>query len=174
MPTPDHRLNRAEFARIQRQITIHENGCWLWTGQLNNNGYAFAQRGPGHPKRVVHRILWEHYNDQFIPEGMQLDHLCRQRNCVNPDHFEAVTPSVNTSRQNHANRNKTHCKHGHEYTAENTRTTKDGKRVCRQCQRSRTTFRTDAASAENGAAPTPDGGLDVGAARETPISRQKA
>lgn len=172
MPNPDHRLNRAEFARIQRQITIHENGCWLWTGQLNKNGYAFAQRGPGHPKRVVHRILWEHYNDQFIPEGMQLDHLCRQRNCVNPDHFEVVTPSVNTTRQDHGNRRKTHCPHGHEYTTENTRITKDNKRVCRACSKKRVASSlTDAAS--DGAAPTQDGALSVGAAGETPISGQK-
>lgn len=131
-------LNRAEQARLMRLITIDpDTQCWLWQGRLNSNGYAWAQRGPGHPPRVVHRIMWEHAHNAPVPAGRQLDHLCRRRNCVNPEHFEPVTASENTRRQDHANRRKTHCPKGHEYTDENTRITKDNKRVCRACDRAR-------------------------------------
>lgn len=134
----DYRLNRAEEARLMRLIRVNtDTGCWEWRGRLNSNGYAWAQRGPGYSPRVVHRILWEHTHNGPVPAGMQLDHLCRVRNCVNPEHFEVVTPSENTKRQDHANRRKTHCKKGHEYTDDNTRVTKDGKRVCRACDRAR-------------------------------------
>lgn len=133
-----YQLNRAEQARLMRLIRINtDTGCWEWTGRLNSNGYAFAQRGPGFPPRVVHRIMWEHAHNEPVPHGMQLDHLCRVRNCVNPDHFEVVTASENTMRQQHYNRLKTECKKGHEYTPENTYTTTDGKRVCRACTRER-------------------------------------
>ena len=137
MPNPDWQLNRAELARIQRLIVIDSEGCWVWQGKQNSNGYGLHQRGPGHTARVIHRILWEHHTRQHVPEGMQLDHLCRNRLCCNPDHFEAVTPSENTRRQDHAERRKTACPKGHPYDEENTRITPSGKRVCRQCDRDR-------------------------------------
>jgi len=143
-------LNRAEQARLMRLITINpDTGCWEWKGRLNSNGYAWAQRGPGHPPRVVHRIMWEHHHNTAVPAGMQLDHLCRVRNCVNPQHFEVVTPSENTRRQDHAERRKTHCPKGHPYDEVNTRHTKTGKRACRACDRERRkTSRTDVPGAD--------------------------
>jgi len=171
MPHPPHILNRAELARLNRQIVVDDNQCWLWQGTQSKNGYAYASRGPGHPKRVVHRILWEHHNNQLIPEGMQLDHLCRVRQCVNPDHFEVVTPSENTMRQEHSNRGKTHCPKGHEYDTENTRITSTGRRVCRACDRARERSVTEVARAEE-MAPAPDGGLVRGPV-ETPFSRRE-
>jgi hypothetical protein len=68
---------------------------------------------------------------------MQLDHLCRNRLCCNPDHLEPVTGSENTTRQRHYERNRTHCPAGHPYDDENTRVTSDNHRVCRACDRNR-------------------------------------
>ena len=138
MPNPPYILNRSELARITRLIkTDPETQCWLWQGPQTPDGYGKHKRGPGHTDRIIHRIVWEHYKRQTIPEGMQLDHLCRVRLCCNPDHFEVVTPSENTLRQDHAFRNKTQCPQGHPYDDQNTRLTPDGKRVCRACDRAR-------------------------------------
>lgn len=136
-------LNRAEHARLHRMIDVDpDTGCWLWKGRLNSNGYAWAQRGPGHPLRVVHRIMWENEHNAPVPKGQQLDHLCRRRNCVNPAHLEPVSGSENTTRQDHANRRKTHCPKGHEYTDENTRMAR-GRRACRACDRERKAAQSD-------------------------------
>jgi hypothetical protein len=144
MPNPHHQLNRGELARLARLYTIDpETQCWLWKGKLTPNGYAKWAKGPGQPDRVAHRIVYEHYKRRDITEGMQLDHLCRTRHCINPDHFEEVTASENTKRQDHAGRRKTECPKGHAYDEENTRISKDGKRVCRACDRQRTKKRTD-------------------------------
>jgi len=131
-------LNRAELARFHRNVTMTAE-CWIWNGPQTPNGYGKWQRGPGFRERVIHRIIWEHHNNQPIPEGKQLDHLCRNRLCCNPTHLEPVTGSENTTRQDHAHRRKTECPKGHEYTPENTRTTPAGRRVCKQCDRDRKT-----------------------------------
>lgn len=136
MPPPKYALNRGQYAAFMRHVTIQPDGCWLWTGPTTPNGYG-KYRLPGQRERVAHRILWEHARLQEVPDGMQLDHLCRTRLCVNPDHFEVVTPSENTMRQAHANRLKTHCKNGHEYTPDNTSIDSAGKRRCKTCHRER-------------------------------------
>jgi hypothetical protein len=128
-----------------RNVAVTEDGCWLWKGAKTPNGYGKFRRA-GQPERVAHRILWEHNNGP-VPEGMELDHTCRTRECVRPTHFEVVTPSENTRRQDHANRNKTHCPQGHEYTPENTRLDSKNRRTCRECERARTRARRRTTSA---------------------------
>lgn len=140
MAEPTYRLNRAEWARIQRLIRQTpgplETPCWVWLGPQMPNGYGKHRVGPGKPLRAVHRIMWEHEHNAPIPDEMELDHLCRVRLCLRPDHFEVVTGSENTLRQDHAERRVTHCPKGHEYTEENT-ATRSGRRFCRACDRER-------------------------------------
>jgi len=85
-----------------------------------------------------------------IPPAKQLDHLCRNRRCVNPLHLEIVTQQENiarglTGKLNHRNAKKTHCKRGHEFTEENTYPTPGGGRKCRECEltRMRRRYRDD-------------------------------
>lgn len=111
--------------------------CWLWTGGLRPNGYgrvSWDNKGVG-----VHRLVYEYFKGP-IPEGLQTDHLCRIRHCVNPDHLEAVTPQTNVRRSESVcaiNAKKTHCPLGHPYTPENTHIDKHGKRNCKTCARLR-------------------------------------
>jgi len=68
-----HTLNRAERARLTRLIVTDPiNGCWIWGGATNSNGYGWAQKTPGSGYRVVHRIMWEDRYDTPVPEGHQL------------------------------------------------------------------------------------------------------
>lgn len=122
-------------------------GCWLWTGAI----YA-GTRGYGRIKmrgRVssAHRVAWLLYRGP-IPDGMVLDHTCRVRACVNPDHLRVVTPKINSIENSRGvgaiNRAKTQCHRGHPFDIANTRiavvsrltdgTPKMG-RQCRQCSR---------------------------------------
>jgi hypothetical protein len=111
------------------------DGCWEWRGQITTSGYgANGSRIAG--EKVAHRISYVLLVGP-IPEGLQLDHLCRNRACVNPEHLEPVTARVNTMRSGAAsaiNARKTHCDHGHEFTPENTHMQRSGGRIYRRCR----------------------------------------
>jgi len=113
-------------------------GCWLWTSAVDGKGYGTLTIKGKQPK--AHRLVYERYKGA-IPDGLQLDHLCRVRNCVNPDHLEVVTNQENQLRGLAGQRNReravliTHCPRGHEYTLENTYITMKGWRTCRACRR---------------------------------------
>lgn len=119
------------------------DSCWYWTGALFTQGYRQVCTPPFRNKKA-HRVIYELIKGP-VPEGLWLDHLCRKRNCVNPNHLEPVTHRENTLRGvgiSALNAKKTHCVAGHEFTAENTyeRTAnKDGVRGrgCRECHRRR-------------------------------------
>lgn len=118
-------------------------GCWLWTGRLNSKGYGRI-RVDGHQKRA-HRVSWEMHRHP-IPDGLVIDHTCRVRSCVNPDHLRVVTPRVNAI-ENSGSVSARYlaratCSHGHVFDEKNTRhatvITKTGRTVharrCRQCE----------------------------------------
>lgn len=136
VPSYTTRLDRGAYYRFMKHVRV-EGECWIWTGPTMPNGYGKHRAYPGQRERAAHRILWEHHHGHEVPDGMQLDHLCRRRDCVNPTHFEAVTGSENTRRQDHAQRRKTACPKGHPYDEANTRITPSGRRACRACDRAR-------------------------------------
>ncbi len=125
----DNRLPK----RFWSKAHVADNGCWEWTGTKYTQGYgSFIVDGRRCP---AHRVAYETLVGP-IPEGLECDHLCRNRPCVNPAHIEPVTSSVNTLRGDHAQRRKTHCPQGHPYDEENTVHYR-GQRGCRACDRER-------------------------------------
>ena len=117
--------------RLEDNIEIDSNGCWLWLKCKDRGGYG--QIWFNGKRRLTHRISYELYVGP-IPEGLQIDHLCRVRACCNPLHLEPVTSAENNRRGEPANR--THCPQGHEYSEENTYIY-ENTRNCRVCQRIR-------------------------------------
>jgi hypothetical protein len=106
--------------------------CWDWAASKNEKGYGMFWLNSKHSK--AHRVAYELLVGP-IPDGMELDHLCRNRACVNPDHLEPVTHAENMARSRAARK---HCPHGHEYTEENSWFDKTGeKRMCRTCMKER-------------------------------------
>lgn len=113
-------------------------GCWLWLGFLKR-GYGVVRRDGR--KWAAHRFFYELLVGP-IPDGLVIDHLCRVRNCVNPQHLEPVTNAENLARGEGPNakalRDNT-CIRGHEFTPENTyyRPSRPRVRICKSCQRDR-------------------------------------
>lgn len=116
----------------------HLGQCWMWTGVLNPGGYGDFSVGRKHVG--AHRTAYEQFVGR-IPDGLHLDHLCRNRACCNPAHLEPVTAGENVLRGVGFAAQKamqTHCINGHEFTRENTMPRKGrGGRECRQCKRDR-------------------------------------
>lgn len=106
--------------------------CWLWTAALSLDGYGRFQLDGG--PRLAHRVAYQ-LQVGPIPEGLQLDHLCRVRNCVNPAHLEPVSHQENCARGINAQTEKTSCPRGHKYVTENTYIDPRGWRGCRECRR---------------------------------------
>lgn len=119
------------------------NGCWEWIGTVNGEGYGvLVHHEMGNV--LAHRLAL-HIVGRPVPEELTVDHLCRNPSCVNPDHLEPAFGTSNTMRGNGyyaKNARKTHCNHGHEYSADNTimrhvrRSSgfEGWTRVCRTCE----------------------------------------
>lgn len=109
--------------------------CWLWAGPLRDGYGRFWLDGRFHQ---AHRWLYE-YLVEPIPSGFQMDHLCKTRSCVNPDHLEVVTQRENMERSTvwRYNRIKTHCPRGHALEGDNVYWTKAG-RCCLECKQAHT------------------------------------
>lgn len=109
--------------------------CWLWNACRDQLGYGSFGIGGRGKNRRAHIWAYEHFIGA-IPEGLELDHLCRTRHCVNPWHLEPVTHRENTLRGISfvaLNAAKTHCKQGHPLEGDNVKILKRGGRGCRTC-----------------------------------------
>lgn len=117
--------------RIEKTST-----CWNWRGSVAENGYGTVWSNGKSYK--IHRVVYELSTNRVIPKGMVIDHLCRNRTCVNPKHLEVVTSRENILRGigvTAKNKTKTKCIRGHEYIGENLRTrVYDGDRIGRVCR----------------------------------------
>jgi hypothetical protein len=117
--------------------------CWPWLAGKNRWGYGHLHVGSkadfSHRLVSAHRLVYELVVGP-IPEGLTIDHLCRNRACVNPAHLEPVTNRINILRGIGAaalHAKKTHCPQGHPYDEENTYIYPNGARYCRECNRIR-------------------------------------
>jgi hypothetical protein len=113
-------------------------GCLIWTGAKGGGRLTYgAFTWHGRRQTTAHRAAWMLERGP-IPEGHQVDHLCRVPLCVNVEHLDVVLPVENNRRSlspSSINARKTHCPQGHPYSAENTYTDPKGKRHCRACMR---------------------------------------
>lgn len=119
-------------------MQINTDDCWLYAGPRNADQYGIYAIKTDEGKyrhRMAHRLFYELYRGK-IPEGLVIDHLCRVRHCVNPEHMEPVTNRVNILRgmsKQAINNRKTHCKYGHSLAVDNIYRRENGWRRCKQC-----------------------------------------
>lgn len=145
----DELYNKRWLLRVQRQIVVDANGCWLWQGFIHRNGYGSTGYRDKSPR--IHRKVFE-LTKEPIPPGMDVCHTCDVRHCINPDHLWLGTRKQNLvdchQKGRHFLSAKTHCKRGHEFTPENTYyktcPSKYGTyqtRACRACERRKNRLR---------------------------------
>jgi len=133
---PGHQARVSREPIDQKYRIDPDTGCWEWL-RAKVRGYGVVNDPAFGKNKPAHRYLYRlHRGD--IPDGLVIDHLCRNHGCVNPWHLEPVTDGENVLRgigPSATNARKTHCRQGHEFTPENTRVT-GKKRSCRLCHRS--------------------------------------
>ncbi len=114
--------------------SVPESGCWIWIAACDSSGYGAI--GVNYSMKGAHRVSYELFI-RAIPDGMQLDHVCRVRCCVNPNHLESVTQLENVRRGNSGKfyADKTHCPQGHPYSGDNLCIEKGGGRRCKICKK---------------------------------------
>lgn len=137
-PCPTWVRGPYDHQRFQKVDVNPITGCWEWNGTLARDGYARTKLLGRVASVPAHRWFYE-YVIGPIPDGLPLDHLCRVRHCVNPEHLEPVTTTENNRRAHAAKLVGAHlsvCKRGHEMTDENTRI-RQGFHECKECGRER-------------------------------------
>ncbi len=131
---------RDPLSRLMAQINYTAWGCWEWSGQRYPTGYGKFRVGRPPVETYAHRWSYLLFCGP-IPADQQIDHLCKNASCINPDHLQAVTGKVNTARGNAGRaasdrqRSKTHCRNGHDYAGGNLYVYPNGWRGCRECNR---------------------------------------
>jgi hypothetical protein len=135
--TPEHPQHDALMAMVTGSPIDPGTGCWVWGGIINAGGYGRVNvAGLDYRRQLqAHRVAYELFKGE-IPDTYQVDHLCRNRRCVNPNHLEAVTQHENILRSEAPaaiNARKTHCKRGHDLA--DAYITSAGGRQCRVCKR---------------------------------------
>lgn len=123
--------------RFWSKVDIHpDDECWEWTAGKYRTGYGQFKIGGKYGRgQGAHRVAYALTIGE-IPHGLEIDHLCRNRGCVNPAHLEAVTRQVNVVRGVSFaadNAAKTHCIHGHPFSGNNLRIGSNGRRCCKAC-----------------------------------------
>jgi len=125
-------MTQKDNARLDSQV---RDDCWLYAGYCNYKGYGMTWVGD--KKLMTHRVIYEALVGE-IPEGLTIDHLCKVKACINPDHLEPVTQRENNLRSNDMagkNARKTHCVNGHKLSGDNIRMYEPkNERVCLACQ----------------------------------------
>jgi len=158
------------------KFDYQRDGCWEWKAHRNGRGYGTFWTGSS--KMLAHRVSWEWSVGKRIPEGLVIDHLCRNKACVNPNHLEPVTDYENrVVRGNLRNGREemTHCLRGHPFDEGNTyRYERDGKprRGCRACQEERTARHR--LTAQAGDLPCPECDQTFKSKRGVSIHRKRA
>jgi hypothetical protein len=137
-PRPIPELSAQNLKRFMDKYTVDKNGCWIWGEKLRKGYGKFHFCGNGY---FAHRVAYSHWKGQ-VPEDLFIDHLCRNRACVNPNHMEAVSHRENVIRGEGSSAQRfrqTHCVNGHPLTPENVRYRKDRyARNCKVCEMERT------------------------------------
>lgn len=129
-------MDDREWRRFWPKVDATPGGCWIWKGGKFPNGYGgfYVVRDGKRKTAMAHRWAYERLVGP-IPDGLDLDHLCRVRDCVNPAHLEPVTRSVNLLRgDRRTGPRKTHCVRGHLLGGDNLYIDSHGKRSCRLCR----------------------------------------
>jgi hypothetical protein len=136
----EHRVRTELGERFMSKFSINEEaGCWVWDAYTDPRGYGRYTVSKADRSALAYRVAWVAVHGA-VPEGMELDHLCRNPSCVNPAHLEPVTHQENCQRGAIGETTRTrmlartHCARGHEWTPENTRQT-PRQRKCRTCIR---------------------------------------
>lgn len=130
---PKWKKKRDPLDRLLGLVVETPDGCWQ---HRSPSAVGYGVIGIEGQSVYAHRYAYERFVAP-IPEGLVIDHLCRNRACCNPWHLDVVPQRVNCQRGERAGRRVTKCKHGHEYTPENTYTNPQGYRACRTCIQNR-------------------------------------